>query len=126
MDGALVEVFLNIITRITLGKQLQPEQTNALMGGITDALDEGMRRILLPPGGKALTAILPVGRRYRRARRTMLAADERLCRCFAHSIEHARDAVGDAFRKAVRGHAALGLTELISYARAHGDFPGLP
>ena len=27
---------------------------------------------------------------------------------------------------AVRGHAALGLTELISYARAHGDFPGLP
>ena len=71
MDGALVEVFLNIITRITLGKQLQPEQTNALMGGITDALDEGMRRILLPPGGKALTAILPVGRRYRRARRTM-------------------------------------------------------
>ena len=58
--------------------------------------------------------------------RAMLAADERLCRCFAHSIEHARDAVGDAFRKAVRGHAALGLTELISYARAHGDFPGLP
>ena len=65
MDGALVEVFLNIITRITLGKQLQPEQTNALMGGITDALERHAPP-LLPLAAKA-TAILPVGRRYRRA-----------------------------------------------------------
>jgi cytochrome P450 len=71
LDEALVKVFLAIISRITLGRYLSERQATELMGGITDALDEGMRRILLPPGGRFVTAVLPVGRRYRRARRSM-------------------------------------------------------
>ena len=71
VDAAFVATFLEIISRIVLGRKLDAAEAGAFTFAIKDSLDEGMRRIVLPPGGRLLTAALPTGVRYRRARRVM-------------------------------------------------------
>ncbi len=111
IDEALVSVFLTIICRITLGQRLSDAQQAALLGSIGDALDEAMRRIALPPGGRFLTALLPAGRRYRRARRRM---DELVRGC----VQERRDA--RAARAEAEEAGSTDLLDLLLDAQADG------
>jgi len=70
MDNAFVGTLFDITARITIGRSLglrADASSNPMTADFGTALDEAMRRIVLPPGGGVLTALTPDGRRYRQA-----------------------------------------------------------
>jgi cytochrome P450 len=72
MDAALVGTLFDVIARITIGRSLGFEadaRSQTMTRSIESALDEAMRRIVLPPGAGYLTALTPAGRQYRAAMR---------------------------------------------------------
>jgi len=74
MDALLMDLFLGIISRITLGRQLDDDVARELLTDIGDILDETMRRIFLPPVvADTLWVATPTGRRCLDARTRMMA-----------------------------------------------------
>ena len=74
MDALLVDVFLSIISRITLGRRLDDDAVSELLVGIGDVLDEAMGRIFLPAVvADALMVATPTGRRRYDARTRVMA-----------------------------------------------------
>ena len=74
MDALLMDVFLGIISRITLGRRLDDDVARELLTDIGDILDETMRRIFLPPVvADTLWVATPTGRRCLDARTRMMA-----------------------------------------------------
>lgn len=70
MDSALVGTLFDVIARITIGRSLgfkADASSQTMTSSIESALDEAMRRIVLPPGAGWLTALTPAGRQYREA-----------------------------------------------------------
>jgi cytochrome P450 len=74
MDALLMEGFLGIISRITLGRRLDDDVVKELLTDIGDVLDEAMRHVFLPAlVADTLGAATPTGRRCRDARTRVMA-----------------------------------------------------
>jgi len=74
MDALLMDVFLGIISRITLGRRLDDNVARELLTDIGDILDEAMGRIFLPAVvADTLMVATPTGRGRRDARTRVMA-----------------------------------------------------